>query len=283
MDKQKEKALVAEAETFLNQLIENNKITILQIQTLIKKLQKVTSPNNKKIEESKKDLSEFVKDKNEIKEFLEKDDTNYLILSKAAQKVTSKSQPPQENPDKAEPKKTQSVYKFLKKDLIEAFNKEGENYFKDNLDNLFVYFENLSKDKLCLNNVPLFTMTYFPKEKKINVYLKCNKKMDLTFSQVDYLCNTAKAIFLNIDYYSLMENCEIEKSREYKGNSIDMAKFEKIIKENPIIKGNEISIIFVGNDFEKYKKEFKDYCEGLKDKIKSVATNNKDFFNEIVI
>ena len=126
-------------------------------------------------------------------------------------------------------------------------------------------------------------MTYFPKEKKINVYLKCNTKMDLTFSQVDYLCNTAKEIFLNIDYYSLMENCGIEKSREYKGNSIDMGKFEKLIKENPIIKGNEINMIFVGNDFGKFKKEFKDYCDGLKDKIKSVATNNKDFFNEMVI
>ena len=113
--------------------------------------------------------------------------------------------------------------------------------------------------------------------------MKCNTKMDLTFSQVDYLCNTAKEIFLNIDYYSLMENCEIGKSREYKGNSIDMGKFEKLIKENPIIKGNEINMIFVGNDFGKFKKEFKDYCDGLKDKIKSVATNNKDFFNEMVI
>ena len=283
MDKQKEKSLVTEAETFLNQLIENNKITIPQIQTLLKKLQKVISPNNKKIEESKKDLSEFIKDKNEIKEFLEKNDSNYSILSKAAQKVSSKSQPQQDNPDKAESRKTQTLYKFLKKDLIEAFNKEGEKYFKDNLDNLFVYFENISKDKLELNNVPLFTLTYFPKEKKINIYLKCNQKMDLSFSQVDYLCNSAKEIFLNIDYYSLMGNCDVEKSREYKGNSIDMAQFEKLIKENPLIKGNEINIIFVGNEFEKFKKEFKDYCDSLKDKIKSVATNNKDFFNEIVI
>lgn len=283
MDKQKEKSLVTEAETFLNQLIENNKITIPQIQTLLKKLQKVISPNNKKIEESKKDLSEFIKDKNEIKEFLEKNDSNYSILSKAAQKVSSKSQPQQDNPDKAESRKTQTLYKFLKKDLIEAFNKEGEKYFKDNLDNLFVYFENISKDKLELNNVPLFTLTYFPKEKKINIYLKCNQKMDLAFSQVDYLCNSAKEIFLNIDYYSLMGNCDVEKSREYKGNSIDMAQFEKLIKENPLIKGNEINIIFVGNEFEKFKKEFKDYCDSLKDKIKSVATNNKDFFNEIVI
>lgn len=283
MDKQKEKQLVTEAETFLNQLIEKEKITISQIQTLLKKLQKVISPNNKKIEESKKDLSEFIKDKNEIKEFLEKDELNYSILSKAAQKVSSKSQPPQENPNKTESIKTQNLYKFLKKDLIEAFNKEGEIYFKDNLDNLFVYFENLSKDKLELNNVPLFTMTYFPKEKKINCYLKCNKKMDLTFSQVDYLCNTAKEIFLNIDYYSLMENCDVEKSREYKGNSINMAQFEKLFKENPKLKGNEINVIFVGDDFEKFKKEFKDYCDSLRDKIKSVATNNKDFFNELVI
>ena len=283
MDKQKEKQLVTEAETFLNQLIEKEKITISQIQTLLKKLQKVISPNNKKIEESKKDLSEFIKDKNEIKEFLEKDELNYSILSKAAQKVSSKSQPPQENPNKTEPIKTQNLYKFLKKDLIEAFNKEGEIYFKDNLDNLFVYFENLSKDKLELNNVPLFTMTYFPKEKKLNCYLKCNKKMDLTFSQVDYLCNTAKEIFLNIDYYSLMENCGVEKSREYKGNSINMAQFEKLFKENPKLKGNEINVIFVGDDFEKFKKEFKDYCDSLRDKIKSVATNNKDFFNELVI
>ena len=108
------------------------------------------------------------------------------------------------------------------------------------------------------------------------------KKMDLTFSQVDYLCNTAKEIFLNIDYYSLMENCGVEKSREYKGNSINMAQFEKLFKENPKLKGNEINVIFVGDDFEKFKKEFKDYCDGLRDKIKSVATNNKDFFNELV-
>ena len=39
----------------------------------------------------------------------------------------------------------------------------------------------------------------------------------------------------------------------------------------------------VGNDFAKFKTEFKDYCDGLKDKIKSVATNNKDFFNEMII
>ena len=40
MDKQKDKALVTEAETFLNNLVENNKITIHQIHTLLKKLKK---------------------------------------------------------------------------------------------------------------------------------------------------------------------------------------------------------------------------------------------------
>ena len=62
-----------------------------------------------------------------------------------------------------------------------------------------------------------------------------------------------------------------------------MAQFEKIIKKIPIIEKNSLKIILVGNDYEKYKKEFKEYCISLKDKVKSVITNNKDFFNEVVL
>ena len=285
MDKQKKKELVTEAEKFLQQLIDNNKLSISDITKLFQKLQKVINKNAKNINDRKKELSDFIVNKNEIKEFLEKDELNYQILTKAAQKISSKSQPqPTQDPEKkGDNKKTQSLFKVEKKDLIQIFNKEEEKYFTENNDKLFLYFEELTKDKLELNHVPFFTMAYLPKEKIIYFYLKSNEKMDLSFSQVDYLCNSSNELFLNIDYFSILENCEVENSREYKNNCIDMAQFEKIIKKIPIIEKNSLKIILVGNDYEKYKKEFKEYCISLKDKVKSVITNNKDFFNEVVL
>lgn len=284
MDKLKEKELVAEAEIFLQQLIENNKLSLSDITKLFQKLQKVLSKNAKNINDRKKELSDFIANKNEIKEFLEKDELNYQILTKAAQKISSKSQPqPVPDPEKkGDNKKSQNLFKVEKKDLIQLFNKEEEKYFIENSDKLFLYFEELSKDKLEVNHVPFFTMAYLPKEKTIYFYLKSNEKMDLSFSQVDYLCNSSNELFLKIDYFSILENCELEKSREYKNNCIDMGQFEKIIKKIPIIEKNSLKIICVGNNYEKYKKEFKDYCISLKDKVNGVITNDKDFFNEII-
>ena len=119
MDKQKEKTLVSEAETFLQKLIDENTLTIAQIQDLSKLLQKVNTPNNKKIVENKKNLSDYLQDKNVLKEFLEKDEKNYIILAKAAQKILSKkqSQTIPDKPDKkAETKNTKNVFKFDKKE-----------------------------------------------------------------------------------------------------------------------------------------------------------------------
>ena len=287
MDKQKEKALVSEAEVFLQKLIDENNLTIPDIQTLIKKLQKVNSQNNKKIIEDKKDLSKYIENKIELKEFLEKDEKNYLILAKACQKILSKSQPqPQPTQDnsekKSETKKSPSLFKFDKKekDVIGLFD-EGDNYFKENSDNLFVYFENLSKLKLELNEMPFFTMTYFPKDKKINFYLKNKGKMNLTFAQVDYLCNDGTKIFLNIDYYLMMENCEVDKCRDYKENCIDMAQFEKKVKDIPVLKGNEIKISYVDNGYEQFKKDLKEYFDTIKDQVKCVVTDNREYFNKI--
>ena len=285
MDKQKEKTLVSEAETFLQKLIDENTLTISQIQELSKLLQRVNSPNNKKIIEDKKNLSDYVKDKNDLKEFLEKDDKNYTILAKAAQKILSKNktQTIPDKPDKkVETKNTKNVFKFDKKEkeVIDLFE-EGETYFKDNSQNLCVYFENLSKLKLESKEIPFLTMTYFPKDKKVNFYLKNKEKMNLSFAQVDYLCNDGKKIFLNIDYYSMMENCELEKSREYKENCIDMSKFEKYVKETPVLNGNEIKILYADKDYDQFKKELKKYFESIKGQIKSVVTNNRDYFNEI--
>ena len=286
MDKQKEKALVLEAENFLQKLIDENTLNIPQIQDLIKLLQRVNSQNSKKIEEDKKNLSEYVRDKSALKEFLEKDDKNYSILAKAAQKILSKKQQ-QTIQDKfnkkSETKNSKNIFRFdiKEKEVIDLFDKEGDNYFKDNSQNLCVYFENLSKLKLELKEIPFLTMTYFPKDKKVNFYLKNNVKMNLSFAQVDYLCNDGTKIFLNIDYYSMMENCEIEKSREYKENCIDMAQFEKCIKEIPVLKGNEIKILYVDKDYAQLKKKLKEYFEAIKEHIKSVVTNNRDYFNEI--
>ena len=286
MDKQKEKTLVSEAEKFLQKLLDENKLDVKKIEVLSKKLQKVTTGSKKK-EENKKDLSEYLNDKTEVKDFLEQNESNYTILVKACQKILSKSQPqptPVISENKKETKKSQNEFKVEKKDLIEIFNKKGEENFKDNnSEKLFVYFEYLSQFKIEPNNVPLFTLIFFPKEKKINIFLKCNEKINLNFSQVDYLCNNSKELFLNIDYFSIMGNNEVQKTREYKENCIDMAQFEKLIKEIPMVKGNDLKIINIGDDFEKFKKEFKDYCFTLKDKIKNVVTNNKEFFNEIVI
>lgn len=284
MDKQQEKALVAEAEKFLQQLVDNSVLTSSQIQILLKKLQKVNSPNSKKIVEDKKDLSDYLQDKIQVKEFLEKDESNYSILSKAAQKIVSKLQPQQENSEQKQKAKTpNSSFKFDKKDLIDIFNKEGENYFNKNSENLLVFFENLTRNKIQQNNLPLFTMIFLPKDKKIYFYLKCKDKINLSFEQVDYLCNSGKDIFLNIDYYKLMENCEVDRTREYKGNCIDMAHLEKCIKEIPGLKEYEIKIEYVDNDYQKFKNIFKEYCNSNKDKIKNVNTNNKEIFNELII
>ena len=124
-------------------------------------------------------------------------------------------------------------------------------------------------------------MTYFPKDKKVNFYLINKEKVNLSFAQVDYLCNEGKPLFLNIDYYSMMQNCQVDKDREYKENCIDMTKIEKYIKEVPILKGNEINILYTDNGYEQYKKELKHYLEAIKSGIKNVVTNNKDYFNEL--
>ena len=164
--------------------------------------------------------------------------------------------------------------------LAEIVNKEGEKYFKENADNLCVYFETLTKDKLEKNEVPFYTMIYFPKEKKVLFFFKRKGKLDMSFSQVDYLCNPENKIFLNIDYFSMIENCEIEKGREYKKNILEQEKVEKYIKELPLFKDNEIKVVYLENNEKEFKKEFSQYCNGLKEKIKEVITNNKDFFNE---
>ena len=282
MDKQKEKELVSESEKFLVQLLEEKKLSLPQLQQLSKKLQKVNSANSKKMAENKKELSDFISYKIELKEYLEKEEQNKVILAKAAQKVLSKSQPkPTQNDTEKTPQPVQnSIFKVEKKNLIEIFQKQE---FKNNLDNLYIYFEMLYKEKINSNDVPFFSMIFFPKEKKINFYLKNKDKMNLSFSQVDYLCNSGNDLFLDIDYYSMFENCELDKAREYKENCIDMDKFEKYIKEIEIFKGNEMKIIYVNNDFDSFKKEFKECCETFKDKVKSIITNNKDFFNQIFV
>jgi hypothetical protein len=283
MDKQKEKTLVAEAEKLLQELLDKNSLTFAQLQELSKKLQKVNSNNNKKMEENKKDLSKYVSDKPELKEYLEKDEQNKVILAKAAQKVLSKSQPkPTQNdtPKKENAKTPKGLFKVEKGNLIELFKEEE---FKKNIDNLYAYFETLSKEKADVNEVPFFSMIFFPKDKIVYFYLKNKNIMNLSFSQVDYLCTPGNELFLDIDYFSMLENCELDKTRKYKENCIDMAKLETKIKEIPSLKENEIKIIYVNDDFNELKQNLKQSCEGLKDKVKSVITNNKDYFNGIFV
>ena len=286
MDKQTEKTKVAEAEKLLQELLDQNSLTFHEIQDLSKKLQKANSGPQKKKEENQKALSDFVSNKQKIKEYLDQDESNSVILGKASQKILSKNQP---KPDKeqennstaAKPNNTLFIAK--NKNMAEIFNKEGEKYFNDNGDNLFVYFESLTKDKLEPNEVPFYTMIYYPKEKKVLFYLKSKGKLDMSFSQVDYLCNPENNIFLNIDYFSMVENCEIEKGREYKKNILDADKVEKCIKELAVFKDNEIKVVYLENNGSEFKKEFVQYCIGLKEKIKEVITNNKDYFNELFI
>ena len=283
MDKQKEKTLVAEAEKLLQELLDKNSLTFAQLQELSKKLQKVNSNNNKKMEENKKDLSKYVSDKPELKEYLEKDEQNKVILAKAAQKVLSKSQPkPTQNdtPKKENAKTPKGLFKVEKGNLIELFKEEE---FKKNVENLYAYFETLSKEKADANEVPFFSMIFFPKDKIVYFYLKNKNIMNLSFSQVDYLCTPGNELFLDIDYFSMLENCELDKTRKYKENCIDMAKLETKIKEIPSLKENEIKIIYVNDDFNELKQNLKQSCEGLKDKVKSVITNNKDYFNGIFV
>jgi len=286
MDKQAEKNKIAEAEKILQELVDQNSLTLHEVQELSKKLQKVNSDATKKKEENKKALSDFISNKIKIKEYLDKDQSNSVILGKAAQKILSKNQPKQEKEpgDKNKAAKTSKTLFIVKyKNLPEIFNKEGEKYFHENEDNLFVYFESLTKDKLDQNEVPFYTMIYYPKDKKVLFYLKRKGKLDMSFSQVDYLCNPENNIFLNIDYFSMIENCEIEKGREYKKNILDVEKVEKCIKELALFKDNEIRVIYLEEKEKEFKKEFTQYCNGLKEKIKEVITNNKDFFNELFI
>ena len=88
---------------------------------------------------------------------------------------------------------------------------------------------------------------------------------------------------LDIDYYSMLENNEVEKSREYKGNSLNMELFENIIKNIPLVKKNDLKMIYIGKDYDKYRTEIKNYCLSLKEKAKTVITNNKEFFSELVL
>ena len=285
MDKQTEKTKVAEAEKLLQELLDQNSLTLHEVQELSKKLQKSNSGPQKKKEENKKALSDFVSNKPKIKEYLDQDESNSIILGKASQKILSKNQPkPEKEPENnTTAKPNNSSFTAKNKNLAEIVNKEGEKYFNENVDNLFVYFESLTRDKLEPNEVPFYTMVYYPKEKKVTFYLKSKGKLDMSFSQVDYLCNPDNNIFLNIDYFSMIENCEIEKGREYKKNVLDVEKVEKCIKELALFKGNEIKIVYLENEGKEFRKEFVQYCNGLKEKIKEVITNNKDYFNELFI
>lgn len=285
MDKQIEKTKVAEAEKLLQELLDQNSLTLHEVQELSKKLQKSNSGPQKKKEENKKALSDFVANKPKIKEYLDQDESNSVILGKASQKILSKNQPKQEKePDNnTTAKPNNSSFTAKNKNLAEIVNKEGEKYFNENVDNLFVYFESLTRDKLEPNEVPFYTMVYYPKEKKVTFYLKSKGKLDMSFSQVDYLCNPDNNIFLNIDYFSMIENCEVEKGREYKKNVLDVEKVEKCIKELAVFKDNEIKIVYLENEGKEFRKEFVQYCNGLKEKIKEVITNNKDYFNELFI
>ena len=285
MDKQTEKTKVAEAEKLLQELLDQNSLTLHEVQELSKKLQKSNSGPQKKKEENKKALSDFVSNKPKIKEYLDQDESNSIILGKASQKILSKNQPkPEKEPENnTTAKPNNSSFTAKNKNLAEIVNKEGEKYFNENVDNLFVYFESLTRDKLEPNEVPFYTMVYYPKEKKVTFYLKSKGKLDMSFSQVDYLCNPDNNIFLNIDYFSMIENCEVEKGREYKKNVLDVEKIEKCIKELSLFKNNEIKIVYFENEGKEFKKEFVQYCNGLKEKIKEVITNNKDYFNELFI
>ena len=285
MDKQTEKTKVAEAEKLLQELLDQNSLTLHEVQELSKKLQKSNSGPQKKKEENKKALSDFVSNKPKIKEYLDQDESNSIILGKASQKILSKNQPKQEKEpeNNTTAKPNNSSFTAKNKNLAEIVNKEGEKYFNENVDNLFVYFESLTRDKLEPNEVPFYTMVYYPKEKKVTFYLKSKGKLDMSFSQVDYLCNPDNNIFLNIDYFSMIENCEVEKGREYKKNVLDVEKVEKCIKELALFKGNEIKIVYLENEGKEFRKEFVQYCNGLKEKIKEVITNNKDYFNELFI
>ena len=285
MDKQTEKTKVAEAEKLLQELLDQNSLTLHEVQELSKKLQKSNSGPQKKKEENKKALSDFVSNKPKIKEYLDQDESNSIILGKASQKILSKNQPkPEKEPENnTTAKPNNSSFTAKNKNLAEIVNKEGEKYFNENVDNLFVYFESLTRDKLEPNEVPFYTMVYYPKEKKVTFYLKSKGKLDMSFSQVDYLCNPDNNIFLNIDYFSMIENCEVEKGREYKKNVLNVEKVEKCIKELALFKGNEIKIVYLENEGKEFRKEFVQYCNGLKEKIKEVITNNKDYFNEFFI
>ena len=104
-----DKTQLVEAEKLLQKLLDELSLTIPQIEELLKKLQKANSANIKKIEEAKKDLLDYIENKGEIKEFLEKKESNQLTLMKAAQKIISKSksnQTPETNGKKKRKKNT---------------------------------------------------------------------------------------------------------------------------------------------------------------------------------
>ena len=286
MDKQTEKNKVAEAEKLLQELVDQNALTLKEVQELSKKLQKANSDAQKKKLENKKALEDFVSDKPKIKEYLSQDEINSVILGKASQKILSKNQPKQtqdKEDNNTNTKVSNCSFKVENKNLADMFNKEGEKCFKENEDNLFIFFESLTKDKLEQNELPFYTMVYYPKDKKVTFYFKNKEKIDMSFSQVDYLCNSGSNIFLNIDYFSMIENCEVDKGREYKKNILDVEKVEKCIKEINLFKDNEINVIYLEKEGKDFKKEFCEYCQKLKEKITGVITNNKDLFNELFI
>ena len=286
MDKQTEKNKVAEAEKLLQELVDQNTLTLKEVQELSKKLQKANSDAQKKKLENKKALEDFVSDKPKIKEYLSQDEINSVVLGKASQKILSKNQPKQtqdKEDNNTNTKVSNCSFKVENKNLADMFNKEGEKCFKENEDNLFIFFESLTKDKLEQNELPFYTMVYYPKDKKVTFYFKNKEKIDMSFSQVDYLCNSGSNIFLNIDYFSMIENCEVDKGREYKKNILDVEKVEKCIKEMNLFKDNEINVIYLEKEGKDFKKEFCEYCQKKKKKIKGVITNNKDLFNELFI
>lgn len=286
MDKKKEKELVATVFQLLDELVMKKVITFQEIESLLKLLQKATSGGKNKLEDQK-NLNDFISSKNEIKEFLEKEENNQKILMKACQQYVQKQKPvanipknSSNNKSEQAESKTKNQYKFERFNFYEKNNFDGENLIQKEKEKLYVLIETID----CLG-VPLFTWVYSPDEKRVDIILKGEGKILMNFSQVYYMMNEADVTFQNINYWSMIENETNDKEKEnkiYMPNMFDMTKLESALKNSEFNKGSKVEVKYTNNDENVYKNYLRKLCEGYKEKIKCVKTNNKDYLAELL-
>lgn len=269
MSKEREKDLIKQAESELDVLITEKKISLEELRKFQKILQKLNS-NAKKKEESQKNLDSFLTSNPEIAKILKKLENNKVILDKSCQRIISKNQvdlKPNDSKKIKEESNSKIPYK-IESIKFKDFIKNG----KPESNTIYIFFETLTEGLMLYNKVPLFTMI-FDEGDNLLFYFAQNGETLLDFSQFSYLVSDNVETLFGIEYLDF-----VKKGEDPETNIIKINEIETKIKEVDFCKGKKIEIKYFEGEFNGFKDELKKIINEKKNKIK---TNNKDLINKL--